>query len=75
LLDNPSSKRPAQRTALVARELARYNINTAALVKLALLTRDSSRKSEVVIPSFRVAVTLVIAGKLDLPSILTMWRI
>jgi len=59
----------------VARELARYNINTAALVKLALLTRDSSRKSEVVIPSFRVAVTLVIAGKLDLPSILTMWRI
>ncbi|XP_046846769.1 uncharacterized protein LOC124440415 [Xenia sp. Carnegie-2017] len=31
LLDNPSTDRPERRTALVARELARYNIDIAAL--------------------------------------------
>jgi len=31
LLDNPSAERPERRTALVARELARYNIDIAAL--------------------------------------------
>ena len=31
LMDNPKSKRPERRTALVAKELARYNIDIAAL--------------------------------------------
>nr|VZI47295.1 unnamed protein product [Spirometra erinaceieuropaei] len=31
LLDNPKSNRPERRTALVARELARYNVDIAAL--------------------------------------------
>ncbi|BHF79977.1 hypothetical protein SprV_0702310100 [Sparganum proliferum] len=31
LLDNPRSNRPERRTALVARELARYNVDNAAL--------------------------------------------
>ncbi|BHF77514.1 hypothetical protein SprV_0602062100 [Sparganum proliferum] len=31
LLDNPSSNRPERRTALVARELARYTVDIAAL--------------------------------------------
>ncbi|VDL94259.1 unnamed protein product [Schistocephalus solidus] len=31
LLDNPRSNRPERRTALVARELARYKVDIAAL--------------------------------------------
>ncbi len=31
LLDNPSAERPERRTALVARELAKYKIDVAAL--------------------------------------------
>ena len=31
LLDNPSADRPERRTALVAREVARYKIDVAAL--------------------------------------------
>nr|VZI49586.1 unnamed protein product [Spirometra erinaceieuropaei] len=36
LLDNPRSNRPEQRTALVARELARYNVDIAALTETRL---------------------------------------
>ena len=31
LMDNPNANRPERRTALVARELCRYNIDIAAL--------------------------------------------
>ncbi len=36
LQDNPSSDRPERRTALVARELARFNIDIAALCEISL---------------------------------------
>ena len=36
LLDNPKDDRPERRTALVARELNRYNIQIAALIETRL---------------------------------------
>uniref|UniRef100_H3A6M0 Endonuclease/exonuclease/phosphatase domain-containing protein n=1 Tax=Latimeria chalumnae TaxID=7897 RepID=H3A6M0_LATCH len=33
LMDNPNSERPERRTAIISRELARYNIDVAALSK------------------------------------------
>ena len=41
LLDREGSKRPERQTALVAKELSRYNIDIAALCETQLLGKDS----------------------------------